>query len=95
MTPRRPSVPGMHESRTQGAGIAALLPRRRTQYGAARCARVAGASFFSSLLSRPNASLEVCDEYPRLQTGRHLCRLSAFEEEFDRFAEVVGRLLYG
>ena len=46
-------------------------------------------------LSRPNASLEVRDEYPRLQTGRNLCRLGAFEEELDRFSEVVGRLLHG
>jgi hypothetical protein len=50
MTLRPRNAMGMRDRRTQGAVIAALLPRLRTQYRAGQCIPGAGASFFSSLL---------------------------------------------
>ena len=46
----------MRERRTQGARIAALFKRPRTHYRAAQRFRAAGASRFSSLVSRDRAS---------------------------------------
>ena len=47
--PRRRNVPGMQESKTQEARIAALLARPRTHYPAARCFPSAEISLFCGL----------------------------------------------
>ncbi len=74
--------------------MTAWLPFRRTSTNP-WAANMRQTSPPDRTLSRPNASLEVRDEYPCLQTGRNFRRLGTFEEELDRLSEVIGRLLHG